>query len=173
MKRKILILYFVFCVLLLVTILYSVREVVVKKSDLELLDEYGMKYNSKRHAYNIPLLEKNWIVHEIDSSHIFWSDVQRRVDKIEPFHLYKITFLKSGNIYNEKDAFHFETDGGTAYRLMIWNYFNDRSLDSVQFRLITYFKNQYPPSETMVITKEKADSIMFNWKQLSKSLNLE
>lgn len=170
MKRKALILYSIFCILLVLTILYSVRDVVVKENDLELADKYGLRYNSIRLTHGIPMIEKNWIAHEVDSSHIFWSNAQRKVDKIEPFHLYKTTYFKAGGIYNEKDAFHYETDGDTAYRLMVFNYFNDQSIDSIQFKLITYFKNQYPPSESRMITKEKADSIMSHWKQLNKSL---
>lgn len=150
------------------TIYYSARQFLSQKTISVISDKYGINYNQVRKANKIPIVENNWIKHEADSSHIFWSNVNRSVDKVEPLHFYKITYLKSGLVSFEQDAFHYQTSGDKAYRLMVFSYFNDKSdtRDSTKYMLRTYYKNEYKPEKSLIISETDGDSILSKWKEL-------
>ncbi len=162
----------VFVVTAVAIFFYSFRDTarLNDADDNEVLTKYGTKYNPTRSASSIPLIEANWKALECDSVHIYWSHPQRDVDRIEPFHLYKITYLSSGILTLEKDAMHYESKGDTAYRLIMVNYMNGRNKpDSSRYDLIIYFKGKYPPSRIERITKLKSDSIVGQWKTIKSN----
>lgn len=167
MKNKVIMYSIVSIVTAIAIFFYSFRDTshLDGTDDNEILTKYGTKYNPTRSASGIPLVETNWRALECDSVHIYWSHPGRDVDRTEPFHLYKTTFLNSDVLTSEKDALHYESKGDTAYRLVMISYMNGKNKpDSSRYDLIIYFKGKYPPSRSERITKLKSDSIIRQWK---------
>jgi hypothetical protein len=128
------------------------------------IEKYGKPFNLVRASVGIPAIEENWTVHESDSNYFFWSNSERTVTTTEPMHLHKTGKFINGKLAYEKDAFHYETKGDTAYRLLAEAYLDSNyQIDSLVFDLITYYKGQYPPTVSKYISRDKADSLLNQW----------
>ena len=126
--------------------------------------KYGKSFNLDRASIGIPAIEENWTVHESDSNYVFWSNLERMVTTTEPMHLHKTSKFINGKLVYEKDAFHFETKGATAYRLLVEAYLDSNyQIDSLAFDLVTYHKGQYPPTVSYYISWKQADSLLNQW----------
>ncbi len=128
------------------------------------IKKYGKSFNLDRASVGIPAIEENWNVHESDSNYVFWSNSKRKVTTTEPMHLHKTGKFINGKLVYEKDAFHYETKGDTAYRLLVEAYLDSNyQIESLAFDLITYHKGQYPPTVSEYISWDQADSLLNKW----------
>lgn len=124
-------------------------------------DLFGLAYNQNRIELDIPIIEPDWIIHDCDTNFVYWSNRQNRVISEEPTHQWKRLYLSNKAITQEEDVFHFESSTNKAYRLII-RWFPD-NIDSTNFRLITYFKDEFPPTEGRYIDLTEADSVLKSW----------
>lgn len=128
------------------------------------IQKYGKAFNTIRNSMGIPIIEEDWIAHENGPDYVFWMNPKRIVTATEPMHFHKTSEFIDGELFYEKDAFHYETKGDTAYRLLAIAYLdNNFCIDSLVFDFITYYKGRYPPSEDKYIDLHQADSVLNQW----------
>ncbi|MFY0601586.1 MAG: hypothetical protein JXR03_18060 [Cyclobacteriaceae bacterium] len=114
-----------------------------------------------RDSINIPGIEDVWIIHELDSVHVFWAGKNKSVTKTIPYHLNKIVRYRDGFPISERDVFHYESIDSIAYRLVCDYSYEENLVTS--FRFIKYFKSRYPPTEGRYVDHFFADSIFNAW----------
>ena len=124
-------------------------------------EQYGLDYNENRIELGLPVIEPEWVIHECDSSFVYWSNRQNRVLSEKPSHLWKRIYFSNNTLLKEEDVFHFESTTDKAYRL-ISSWYPD-NIDSTSFRLITFFKDEFPPTVGKEITLLEADSLLKDW----------
>lgn len=126
--------------------------------------EFGKDFNNVRTELEIPIIEDDWIMHELSDNFSLWSDRNRVLSTNQPHHFTKRIFLAEGTLEREEDAFHYEYNDSIAYRLVIKN----NLLDSTRiYHFIYYHLGQYPPTSSLDMTIEQADSVLTTW-QLEK-----
>lgn len=128
------------------------------------IQKYDKDFNSTRALVGIPIINDSWIAHESDSSYTFWMNRRRKVISNEPMHLHKTSRFIGNRLIAEIDAFHYETKGDTAYRLLVEAYLdNNYKIDSLAFDFITYYKGNYPPTISKYLSAAEADSVLNQW----------
>lgn len=132
---------------------------------------YGLDYNKERRELGMPIIEKDWVIHNCDTNFVYWSNRQNRVISENPIHLWKRIYLKEKKLVQEEDVFHYESNTDKAYRLVTRWFPIESGTDSVSFRLITFFKNEFPPTTGENIDFLKADSVLNVWGFKSISFN--
>ncbi len=124
-------------------------------------EQYGLDYNENRIELGLPIIEPEWVIHDCDTNFVYWSNRQNRVLSEKPSHLWKRVYFSNNILEKEEDVFHFETTTEKAYRLISSWY--PSKIDSTNFRLITFFKDEFPPSVGKEITLLEADSLLNGW----------
>jgi hypothetical protein len=79
----------------------------------------------------------------------------------------EIHYLDSA-IEQEKDAFHLELSDTLEYRLLLYHRYNREKgkFERVENELIIYPIGKLPPSYSMELTTESADSVLNSWRNL-------
>ncbi|MFZ6014036.1 MAG: hypothetical protein ACOYXT_27090 [Bacteroidota bacterium] len=132
------------------------------ENQVSVIEKYGRRHNSERGKRHLPLIEEKWIVHDYDSSYVYWSNQVNRVNSSEPIHLSKTLYFKDSELISEEDIFHYENDGKTAFKLVVMIEFNES--DSAKFEVIKYVRDgSYPPSKSSYVPFQTADSILVSW----------
>jgi hypothetical protein len=124
--------------------------------------EFEKKSNTNLSLKEVPEIESDWVLHELDATHEFWSNPTKSVSSNRPIHFYKIIYLKDGKRQSERDAFHFEGTGSKAYRLIVENFTLNES--KTTYEIITYFKGTARDAEALKISRIQADSILSQWR---------
>jgi hypothetical protein len=122
---------------------------------------FDKSFNPERVVSGVPPIEDDWIKHRSTKDTILWSNRSNSIETFDPCHVLKISYQDNGNLIAEEDDFHFQSSGPTAYRLVVVYHFKGDTLSS---RLITYFKDQYPPTSGRPASPAEVDSVLAAWK---------
>lgn len=157
--------YFLLLFLFLAGILFASVHLFFGKKNTE--EEREVKdANDLRKKYGVPIIETNWIRKSIAPGREKWSDGIRGINSSVAIHLYKEITYNDKRIELERDAFHFELSDSLQYRLVLYNqYSQDHSIPKrSKNELIIYEPERFPPSRSVSLSIEAADSVLRAWK---------
>jgi len=124
-------------------------------------EQYGKTFNSERAKRNLPIIEDSWIIRMADSSHIQWSHESILNKRNTPEHIWKTLYVKDSVLLYEEDAFNYDQGDSISDRLIISS--NFQKTDSLNFKFSRHYYRSYPPSQSIEVDFEFADSVLNKW----------
>ncbi len=131
------------------------------KHNETLVELYGKSFNPERIKRNLPIIEESWVVRISDSSHTQWSHESVFNSQNVPEHIWKTLYFNDATLVSEEDAFNYDQEGRVGDRLIIVS--NLQKPDSIQFKFSRHYYESYPPSESVEVNFEFADSVLNKW----------
>lgn len=124
-------------------------------------DLYGKNFNAIRLKMHVPIIEDSWVIRTQDSSHTQWSHASLYNKQNIPEHIWKTLYFRGTTLASEEDAFNYDQGDSIGDRLIIVS--SLQNSDSIKCKFSRHYYRSYPPSRSVTVTREFADSVLRRW----------